>query len=119
MADGGRAPSAGQKRERITEPLQQLTERKDSQPGGRQLDGERQSVHLAADLLNGSQRVLIQCETGLHAGRTLGEQPHGIRAPPAVGFGRLCDAQRGDRPSHLTIQSEGLAAGGEYPQLRA
>src|SRR5207248_1993358 len=57
LALGRFARSAGEQRQPLLEPRQQLIRRQDADAGGGKLDRERQSVEPAADLCDGIVRL--------------------------------------------------------------
>ncbi len=77
---GRRVQSAtGQQRQPLLQPGEQRTWREDLDPGGGQLDGQRQTVQAAADVDHRLGILLGQIETGPGGLRPLNEEPHGLK----------------------------------------
>jgi hypothetical protein len=93
---------AGEQVEPGTDPVQQLRGGEDAQPGGRQLQRQRQPVQPRAQ--------------PVHHRRRLDQDPGGRGALPQQ-RGRIAGGQRRHREHALRRQLQPLAAGGQHHQL--
>jgi hypothetical protein len=107
--------SAGEQAEPVLEPVQDLLGREHPDPGGGQLDGQRDPVEAGADLGHDGGGGVRHGEVrpGLHG--PVDEEPHRVVA--AQRFHRAGVALEGQRqgrdpPGHLATDPEGLPAGG-------
>ncbi len=107
-----------EQREAIGQPLRDLTRRKRPEPGRRELECEGEPVEALADLRDRAERRLVQLEIATHDLRTLDEEAHRIGpcklVQPRVSIRK---AQRRDFQDALSRNAEGLAAGGEQPNV--
>ncbi len=99
---GDVAGTAGEQRGLVVEPGDELGERERPQPGGGQLDGERDAVEPVADAVDG-RPWRGDGSTGGGTG-ALGEERRGVVA-----------AQPGDPPDLFASNLQRLPAGGEDP----
>ena len=101
-------PAAGQEPQTIVEPLHQIRRREAPGAGGGQLDGERDAVEAAADLLD-------VVPAGVRV-----ERPRGRRRPLVEQLdARPRRFQRRDDDELLVAEAEALPRGGEHPDVRA
>ena len=101
-------PTAGQEPETIVQPLDQFRRREAPGASGGQLDGERDAVEAAADLLD-VVAAGARIERRGRRRRPLVEQLHT----------RSRRVQRCDGDEPLVAQAEALPRGGEHPDVRA
>ena len=80
----------------------------DAEPGGGQLDGQRQPIDPVANLGDGRVGLLRGHELGLPLPRPLDEQAVGVLM-----------SQRLQPPDSLPLNAQRLAAGGHDPDVRA
>ena len=95
---------AGQQRQALFEPLEDLPGRQGLRPGGRQLDGERQVIHASADVGDG----IVGLEVRPDGRRPRHEQGH-----------TLVVGQRRHRILVLARHVQGLAAGDQQIEIGA
>ena len=116
----GGAVARGQHREPITHPVGQLERLQSGQPGCRQFQGQGNAVQPAANHSDRIECRPVRAQIGTHRGRPVQEQPGCGKVPDPLGwapFGR--DRQRRNGQLHFPGHSERLAAGRQYPYLRA
>ena len=110
--------AAGQQPEAVGQPLRDVGDGEHAEPGGGQLDGQRQAVEAADDLDDGTDRLLVQDEAGRDGGGPVDEQADGgVRGRgPRVGVRRR-EGQRGERGEDLAVDGQRLAAGRQHPDV--
>lgn len=108
LAGQDRAASGGEQAEAVVEPVGDLPRGQQPEPGGGQLDGERQPVQAAADLRHGLGVGEHRIGVGTDGLGALGEQPV-----------RLLRDQGLDRAHRLTGDAQGFTAGREDREPRA
>ena len=111
----------GEEPEALIQPLRHLLGAQYSEPGGGQLQGQRDAVESAADLGDGRRIGVAQSEAGLGRPGALTEERHRVGCGQVVGACGVCGGkgQRWEREDHFAGQAERLAAGGEDRDLGA
>ena len=102
------AAAPGEQAEAVVQAVGELLERHRPQPGGGELDRQRQAVDPPAHVRDDRRRRLVEREVGRRRRGALGEQQHG----------RLL-LQRPDGGERLAADGERLAARRQDPQPRA
>jgi hypothetical protein len=111
--------SAGEQREAVVEPGQQLVDAERTHPSGGELQRERQAVQPPADGRDRGRGVGVQDEPRCGGRGSLREQPHRARGAHRVEIARgPWQLQWWDLPEHLARHRERLPARGEDPQAR-
>ena len=90
--------------ERRSEVVEEHTRGEHARPRGDELDGERQAVDTTADLVRGTDILLVPHDVGPDRADPLHEERHGVR-------------ERGDAVLVLALEPQRLATGREHLQV--
>ena len=115
----GRAAPAGQDPEAVLEAGEEVVESEDVDPGGRELDRQRDAIEPATDTRDHLGVVIGQGEAGPLSRRAVAEQLDRFVASSCRGRGRTTRVrgrERRDAPGQLARDAERLTARGEDPQ---
>ena len=118
MVFGSAVPGPAQAGELGADLLVDFGEAGAADPPGRELDGQRDAVDGGTDRFDFGQRLVGRLKERIGACRSGQEQ---LR-PPADGLvarevSVVPDRERGERPEHLAVEADRLAAGREDPAL--
>ncbi len=115
------ASPRGEQREALVETGRDIGQCHGSDPGCRQLDGERNAVEAPADLDDRRHGRRREAKSGLRGDRPVDEQPDAGRPHRAdrVGLARVRHGERTHEVHLFTVHRQRLAAGGEDAHARA
>ena len=121
LARHGHPASAGQQRKSPVQPFHDLRERQSAQPGGGELDGQRDAIEPVAQLHHGIGVLLCHSEIGIDGAGAIDQQAHRLVLVDPLRRQRVVHRRGRQRRNGAGVfagDAERLPAGGQNPQSR-